>query len=58
MAYETKVILQSLSQHCLRVSTSREVYNIVRSMANVEGVQLPSYDEAIKEIEEAGKKKD
>jgi len=58
MAYETKVILQSLSHHCLHLETTKQVYEVVRSMANVEGMQLPSYEDAKKEIEEANKKKD
>ena len=50
MAYETKVILTSLSKHCLN-NTSRQVYNIIRSMAQVEGVKLPSFEEAKAELE-------
>ena len=53
MAYETKVILSSISTHCLHVKTLRQVYEIVRKMAQVEGMQLPSYDEAKAELEEA-----
>ena len=58
MAYETKVILTSLSKNCLFVDTSREVYEIVRSMAQVEGVKLPTYDEAKAEIASAKDKTD
>ena len=55
MAYETKVILSSLSTHCLYVKTSKELYEIVRKMAQVEGMKLPSYEEAMKEIESSKK---
>ena len=51
MAYETKVILQGISQHCLRVKTSKQVYNVVRKMAQVEGLSLPSYADAKAEVE-------
>ena len=51
MALETKVLLSSISQHCLRVKTSKQVYNIVRKMAQVEGIQLPSFADAKAEIE-------
>jgi len=53
MAYETKVILSSISTHCLHVKTSKQIYEIVRKMAQVEGMTLPSYDEAMAELEEA-----
>jgi hypothetical protein len=52
MAYETKVILQGISQHCLRVKTSKQVYNIVRKMAQVEGLSLPSFEDAKAEVEQ------
>ena len=51
MAYETKVILSSISTHCLHVKTSKQIYEIVRKMAQVEGMKLPSYDEAKAELE-------
>ena len=58
MAYETKVILASLSKHCLFVETSKQVYDIVRSMAQVEGMQLPSYEEAKAELKDSDDKND
>jgi len=48
---ETKVILESLSKHCLYMDSMEEMYELVRSMAQVEGMKMPSYDEAKKEID-------
>ena len=56
MAFETKVILESISKHCLMVDSSRQVYEIVRGMAQVEGVKMPSYDEAKSALMSADKK--
>ena len=55
MAYETKVILSSISTHCLHVKTPKQIYEIVRRMAQVEGMKLPPYDEAKAEIDNANK---
>ena len=44
--YETKVILQSLLIHAVYVKTPREMYEIIRSMANVEGEVVPEYEKA------------
>ena len=49
MAYETKVILISLADAALRTN-SKEMYNIIAKMANVEGVVLKSYKEALEEL--------
>jgi len=45
MAYETKVILTLLSNQIGKAETLEEAYEAVVSAANVEGLQLPSYDE-------------
>ena len=52
MAYETKVILALLSQQIGRAKTIKEAYTLVVQAANIEGFQLPSYEEFQKELEE------
>jgi hypothetical protein len=55
MAYDTKALLSSLSQGIARTKTAKEAYSVVVKTANVEGLQLPTYEEAIQEIEELRK---
>jgi len=45
MAYETKVILRSLANQVVLAKTKKQVYELVRSMAQVEGMTLPSYED-------------
>jgi len=45
MAYETKVILTLLAEQAVKAKTTKEIYNAIRGAANVEGVQLPTYEE-------------
>ena len=52
MAYETKVILTLLAQQLAQAESAREAYAFVARAANVEGLQLPSYDDLRKELEE------
>ena len=52
VAYETKVILMLLAQQIGRAETVKEAYTIVAKAASVEGVQLPTYEEFQKELEE------
>lgn len=52
---ETKVILQLLAEKAAGAKTIKEVYAAIAKAANVEGVQLPSYEEYKKEIEELQK---
>ena len=52
MASETKVILALLSQQIGRAKTIKEAYTLVVQAANIEGFQLPSYEEFQKELEE------
>jgi len=51
MAYDTKVLLTLLAQAIAKTDSVKEAYMMVARAANVEGVQLPSYDEMVKEIE-------
>ena len=48
MAYETKVILALLARQIGNSKTVEEAYTAVVEAANVEGVNLPSYEEFIK----------
>ena len=49
MAYETKVILTLLAEYVGRAKTVEEAYDVIVKAANVEGVELPSYKEFIKQ---------
>ena len=55
MSYETKVILDLIAQSVAKAETLKEAYNIIASAASVEGLQLPTYEDALKKIEEAKK---
>jgi hypothetical protein len=55
MAYETKVILTSIAEMAVKVD-SREMYNFVAKLANVEGVVLQSFDKAKEAQSEETKK--
>ena len=55
MAYETKVILTSLAERIAKAKTVKEAYGAVRRAANVEGMQLPPYDEFVKEMDKEDK---
>jgi len=52
MAYETKAIFSLLAESIGRAKTVREAYNIVVKAANIEGVQIVSYDEFIEQLNE------
>jgi len=49
MAYETKVILTMIAEAIARAKNIKEAYGFVVRAANVEGLQLPSYEE-LKEL--------
>ena len=51
MAYETKVILTLLAQLVGKVKTVKEAYTAIIRAANVEGMQLPTYEEFLNELE-------
>ena len=48
MAYETKVILSLLATQTAKAKTIEEVYTLIADAANVEGMKLPTYEEAKK----------
>ncbi|MCL1878532.1 MAG: hypothetical protein FWF80_06715 [Defluviitaleaceae bacterium] len=51
MAFETKVLLNLLADGIGKSKSLKEAYNVVEKAANVEGVNLPTYDEYIAEQE-------
>ena len=52
MASETKLILALLAQQVGKAKSVKEAYNAIVKAANVEGVQLPSYEDFLKELDE------
>ena len=44
--YETKVILRSLAIHAVCANSVEQLYEIIRSMANVEEEIIPEYEKA------------
>jgi len=55
MALETKVILRMLVTSIGKAKTVKEAYEIVAEAANVEGLDVPSFEEFRKKYEaEAG----
>ena len=52
MASETKVFLALLAQQVGKAKSVKEAYSAIVKAANVEGMQLPSYEDFLKEIEE------
>jgi len=55
MDYETKVILALLADKAAEAKSAEEVYESIRNAANVEGLQLPTYEERQKELAEKRK---
>ena len=48
--FDTKVLLVSIAEIAVR-DKAKSVYKAIAKMANVEGVSLPTYEEARSEIE-------
>jgi hypothetical protein len=48
MAYETKVILALLAERIANADSAEEAYEVITKAASVEGLQLPTYEEARK----------
>ena len=44
MAYETKVILMSLASQIALAKTAKQAFEMVRMVAQVEGVTIPDYE--------------
>ncbi|MCL2018315.1 MAG: hypothetical protein FWG70_01030 [Oscillospiraceae bacterium] len=53
MAYDTKALLSVLADTVIKSKTLKEVYLSIMKAANVEGVTILPYEEAIKEVEKA-----
>ena len=51
MAYETKVILRSLANQIALAKTTKQAFEMVRTMAQVEGLAIPAYEEVKAELE-------
>jgi len=51
MAYDTKVALQAVLNVVLLSKDKEQIYKMVAKMAKVEGMSVPSYKEAMAEIE-------
>ena len=50
MAYETKVNLMLLAQQIAKCETIEEAYNAIAMAANVEGMNLPTFEEFKREL--------
>ena len=51
MASETKVILTLLAEYVGRAKTVEEAYEVIVKAANVEGVELPNYEEFTRRLD-------
>jgi len=56
MAFETKVILSLLARHIAKADNLEEAYEAVVDAANVEGLDLPSYDTMVAKVKKEKKK--
>ena len=52
MAFETKALLRLLASQVARAESLEEAYLIIAKAANVEGMQVPTYEEERAEIEQ------
>ena len=52
MAYETKVIIRSIARILIRCTSIKQAYKELLRIAQDEGVNLPTYEEALRELEE------
>ena len=55
MAFETKVILALLAELLVNAKSTKAAYEALRRTANVEGMDLPSYEEAKQILEDSEK---
>ena len=42
---ETKMMLIALTRFCKKADSVQEIYNLLKDMANSEGIPIPSWDE-------------
>ncbi|MCL2638684.1 MAG: hypothetical protein FWD48_09990 [Oscillospiraceae bacterium] len=52
---ETKMLIALLAEAAAKAKTAKEVYNSIAVAANVEGLNLPTYEEYQKTLEEKSK---
>ena len=52
MAFETKVILKSLANQISMAKSVKQAYKIVKDVAEVDGMKLPSFEESKKALTE------
>jgi len=45
MAIETKMLMNALAEGIVRAESAKEAYSILMRTANIEGINLPNYDE-------------
>ena len=50
MAYETKVILRSLANQVVLARSKKQIFEMIRSMAQVEGLVIPIYEDLKTEL--------
>ncbi|MCL2853039.1 MAG: hypothetical protein FWE20_08425 [Defluviitaleaceae bacterium] len=50
MAYETKVLLAILARYVAKADTLEDAYDAIKSAANVDGMNLPTYEEMVREV--------
>jgi len=55
MAFDTKSMLTLLANNIAKSKTLKEAYAAVMDAANVEGVNLPTYEDKMAELEELRK---
>ena len=55
MSQETKMLLTLLANSVAKSETVEEAYMAIAEAANVEGVALPSYKDAVKALQEMRK---
>ncbi|MDR2531596.1 MAG: hypothetical protein LBC82_02000 [Oscillospiraceae bacterium] len=51
MSYDTKLIIGLIAQNVAKAKSVKEAYNSIRAAACVEGMNLPTYEEAVEGFE-------
>ncbi|MCL2421850.1 MAG: hypothetical protein FWD03_08340 [Defluviitaleaceae bacterium] len=52
MAYETKLIMALLAERVAKAETVEEAYSVISNAASVEGLKLPTYEDAKEKFKE------
>lgn len=53
--FDTKALISSLASSIARTKTVKEAYTVLMKAGNVEGINIPTYEEELAEIEELRK---